>query len=182
MGILDRNTELKQPEATTVEQELKRSRAFGWRDIIVCLAIVGVFLLAKDWLNENFGFTFGDSYDGLAPVLEETRFGITGLDGVTHTFVYVDSDITLHEDLKDYLSTRKGEIVEAQETRKVCSGVYHNEEFGDYQLHVQTRYDNYILVKNADGVILFNLESNDTTRELYNYMMQLRDEQLAKAA
>ena len=104
MGILDRNTELKQPEATTVEQELKRSRAFGWRDIIVCLAIVGVFLLAKDWLNENFGFTFGDSYDGLAPVLEETQFGITGLDGVTHTFVYAESDITLHDGLKDYLT------------------------------------------------------------------------------
>jgi len=181
MGFFDRNTE-QVPEGTSVEQELKRARAFGWRDIIICLAIVGVFLLSKDWLSENFGFTFGDSYDGLAPVLEETQFGIKGLDGEAHTFVYVDSDITLHEGLKDYLNTQKGEIVEAQETRKVDSGVYHNDAYGDYQLHVQTKLDKYIVVKNADGVIVFNLESNDTTQELYNYMMQLRDEQLAKAA
>ena len=46
-----------------------------YRSGIVCLAIVGAFLLAKDWLNENFGFTFGDSYDGLAPVLEEIADG-----------------------------------------------------------------------------------------------------------
>lgn len=181
MGLLDRNT-AQQPEVTTVEQELKRSRAFGWRDVIVCLAIVGVFLLSKDYLKENFGFSFGDSYDGLAPVLEETRFGITGLDGETHTFVYTESDITLHDGLKGFLESEKGEMVEAQETRKVCSGVYHNALYGDYQLHVQIRLSKYILVKNADGVIVFNLESDDTTQELYNYMMQLRDEQLAKAA
>ena len=181
MGFFDRNTE-QVPEGTSVEQELKRARIFGWRDVVICLAIVGVFLLAKDWLNDNFGFTFGDSYDGLAPVLEETQFGIKGLDGVAHTFVYVDSDITLHEGLKDYLNTEKGEIVEAQETRKVCSGVYHNALYGDYQLHVQTKLDKYIVVQNADGVIVFNLESDDTTRELYNYFMELRDEQLAKAA
>ena len=181
MGALDHNTD-RQPEVTTVQQELKRSRFFGWRDIVVCLLIVGVFLLSKDFLKDRFGYTFGDAYDGLRPVLEETQFGITGLDGVTHTFVYAESDITLHEGLKDYLKTDKGELVEGEETKKTLSGLYRNDAFGEYQLHVQTKLDRYILVKNADGVLVFNLESNDTTTELYNYMMELREAQLNGAA
>ena len=49
MGFFDRRTEGEQvPETTTVEQELKRSKFFGWRDVVVCLLIVGVFMLIRD--------------------------------------------------------------------------------------------------------------------------------------
>ena len=184
MGFFDRNTD-QPPEGTSVEQELKRARFFGWRDVIVCLVIVGVFLLIQ---NTEFGQNLSKnvlgvgSYDGLAPVLEEKQFGITGLDGVTHTFVYVDSDIELCSGLKDYLAKDKGEMLEGSETKRVCSGLYRNDAFGDYQLHVQTKLDSYMVVRTADGVIVFNLESNDTTKELYNYFMQLREDQLAKAS
>ena len=177
MDVNDRNRQ-EHPEAASTEQELKRARFSGWRDVIACLVIICIFLLAKDFLAERFGFTFGDSYDGLKPVLEETQFGITGLDGVTHTFVYTESDISLHDGLKAYLKNDKGELVEGQETKKVCSGVYRRADLGEYQLHVQTRLDKYILVRNSDGVLIFNLESNDTTRELYEYFLELRDRQL----
>ena len=177
MGFFNRAVQ-EPPEGYSVEQEIKRSRFFGWRDVVICLLIVGVFLLFR---NTSLGQRFGN-YGGLSPVLEETQFGITGLDGVTHTFVYADSDIELYEGLKDFLATQKGELVEGQETRQVLSGTYRNDAFGEYQLHVQTKLSSYIVVRNADGVLVFNLESNDTTQELYRYFMELREAQLAKQA
>ena len=177
MGFYDRMPD-RQPEVTSVQQELKRSRFFGWRDVVICVVIVGVFLLMRNTgLGQRLGY-----YGGLSPVLEEKQFGITGLDGVTHTFVYADSDIELYEGLKEFLNTQKGETVDAQETRQVYSGTYRNDAFGEYQLHVQIRLNSYIVVHNADGVLVFNLESDDTTQELYRYFMQLREAQLAGQA
>ena len=184
MGFFDRGTGDRMPEATSVEQELKRSRFFGWRDVVVCLLIVGAFILIRNTeLGRNLGKNFlGGGYDGLAPVLEEKQFGITGLDGVTHTFVYAESDIELRDGLKDFLAGEKGERVDGEETKYVCSGTYRNDAFGEYQLHVQKKYDKYIVVHDSNGVLVFNLESNETTTELYQYIMQLRDEQLAGQA
>ena len=64
----------------------------------------------------------------------------------------------------------------------MCSGTFRNAAFGEYQLHVQIKYDKYIVVHDKNGVLVFNLESNETTTELYNYMMQLREEQLSGQA
>ena len=172
MGFFHQTPE-QPPEGTSVEREIKRSRFIGWRDVVICLLIVGFFLLTKN------SFGIADSYGGFRPVLEEKQFGITGLDGVTHSFVYVDSETELHDDLKDFLANRKGEKLEGTETKRACSGTYHNDEYGDYQLHVQSKLKTYIVVRNADGVIVFNLESDDTTKELHRYMNELRDEQLA---
>ena len=180
MGFFDRLPEQQeQQEGTSVEREIKRARAFGWRDVVICLLIVGFFLLSKDFLSSRLGFAVGDSYGGLRPVLEEKQFGITGLDGVTHTFVYVDSEMELHDDLSDYLANEKGELIEGSENKRVYSGTYRNDAFGEYQLHVQIKLHDYIVVRNADGVIVFNLESDETTKELHRYLNELRDEQLA---
>ena len=185
MGFFDK-TEQEQPGApvTSVDQELRRSKFFGWRDVIICLVIVGVFLLTKDFLGLPKDFLgFGDSFGGLKPVLEETQFGVTGLDGVTHTFVYAEADsIELHDDLKDFLAERKGSLVEGDETRTTLSGTYHNDEYGDYQLHVMTKLKTYILVRDANGVLIFNMESDDTTKELHRYCNELRDQQLGSAS
>ena len=177
MGFFDRAEE-RPPEGTSVEREIRRSRFFGWRDVVVCLLTVGVFLLVR---NTGWGQTLG-SYGGLSPVLEEKQFGIIGLDGVTHTFVYAESEIELHDDLKDFLAKEKGELLEGNETRQTYSGTYRNAAFGEYQLHVQVKLKYYMIVRNADGVLVFNLESNETTQELYRYFMELRAEQLNKAA
>lgn len=161
------------PEGTSVRDEIKRAKMFGWRDVIICLLIVGFFLLTKNSLGLG-------SYGGLAPQLEETRFGITGLDGSTHYFTYVDADsIELHDDLKSFDT---GEKVEGQENRATLSGIYRNDAFGEYQLHIQKKLNYYIVVRNADGVLVFNLESDDTTKELHRYIMELRDQQLGNTA
>ena len=171
MGFFNRQQDPDQmPEGTTVSRELKRTSMFGWRDVIICLVIIVVFLCTKN----SFGL---GGYGGFAPALEETRFGITALDGTTHYFTYTEAEsIELRDDMKTF---DRGEKIEGDETRRACSGIYRNSEFGEYQLYVQTKLNNYIVVHAPDGVMVFNLESDDTTKELYRYFNELRDEQLA---
>ena len=167
MGLFNKGTQ-PPPEATSVSYELKRMKMFGWRDVIVCLLIVAVFLLTKD----KFGFGLG-SYGGLVPILEETRFGITDLAGEDHFFSYKDADsIEMFSDLKSF---DKGELVEGTEKRGVISGTYRNSEFGEYQLHVQTKLNNYIVVHDASGVLVFNVESDETTSQLYDVFIEQRN-------
>ncbi len=156
------------PEATSVEQEMKRNRFFGWRDVIVCLLIVGFFLLTKNGLGLGLG-----GYGGLAPVLEETRFGVTGMDGTTHFFTYSEVEsIELRSDLSNFLQNEKGTLVEGKDQKRVCSGLFHNDAFGDYQLHVQTQLHNFIIVHAPDGVLVFALESDETTQSLYEHFIE----------
>ena len=167
MGFFDRQNTEETQESVSVERELKRNKMIGWRDVIICLLIVGFFLLTK---NSFKGFS---GYGGFSPVLEETQFGIVGLDGETHTFVYAEADsIELRSDLKTF---QKGQKISGEETRRACSGVYRNEEFGEYQLHVLSKLNNYIVVRDADGVLVFNIEADETTKALYDYFMEQRD-------
>ena len=154
------------PETASVMEEIKRDRRFGLRDIIVCLLIVGFFLLTKNGLGL-----------GLTPVLEETRFGVTGVDGTTHFFTYSEVEsIELRSDLSNFLQNEKGTLVEGKDQKRVCSGLFHNDAFGDYQLHVQTQLHNFIIVHAPDGVLVFALESDETTKSLYEYFMEQREE------
>ena len=156
------------PETASVMEEIKRDRRFGLRDIIVCLLIVGFFLLTKNGLGLGLG-----GYGGLAPVLEETRFGVTGVDGTTHFFTYSEVEsIELRSDLSDFLRNEKGTLVEGKDQKRVCSGLFHNDAFGDYQLHVQTQLHNFIIVHAPEGVLVFALESDETTQSLYEYFVE----------
>lgn len=171
MGFFDKMNEDRPPEATTVQQEMKRNKFFGWRDVVVCLLIVGVFLIFRD----KTGSFLGLGGAGLEPVLEETRFGITDTEGKTHFFGYAEAEsIELFSDLKSF---DKGEQVDGTATRSLCSGTWRNSAFGEYQLHVQTKLKNYIVVHDAGGVLVFNFESDETTRSLYDYFMEHRDGQ-----
>ncbi len=151
------------PEEVSVEHELKRNKMFGRRDLIICVVIIVFFLLTKNSLS---GGT-------IRPNLEETQFGVIDLDGVEHTFVYADADsIELRTDLRQF---DRGEQISGQETRTCWSGVYRNSEFGEYQLYVLKKSHNFIVVRNADGILAFNVESDDTTQSLYEYIMEQRE-------
>ncbi len=151
-----------EPEEVSVERELKRNKMFGIRDLIWCIIIVVVFLMFKDKLS---GGT-------LRPNFEETQFGVIDLDGVEHSFVYADAEsIELRTDLKRF---DRGEQLSGQETWNCWSGEYRNGEYGEYQLYVQRRLHNFIVVRNDDGILAFNIESDDTTKQLYEYIMEQR--------
>ncbi len=168
MGLFNKLFPGNAPEETTVAAEMRRNKFFGWRDVIVCLLIVGFFLLTKNSLGLG-------NYGGLTPVLEETRFGITDLNGETHFFSYRDADsIELRDDLKSF---DKGEMLDGKENRQVISGTFRNSEFGEYQLHIQKKLNNYIVVRDANGVLVFSIESDETTRLLYENFMEQRSAQ-----
>ena len=154
------------PEEVSVAKEINRIKMFGLRDVIICLLVVGFFMLTKNSFNLG-------GYAGILPTLEETRFGITDLAGKDHFFTYKDADsIELFDDLKSF---DKGELVEGTEKRTVTSGTFRNSEFGEYELHVQTKLHNYIVVHDANGVLVFNVESDDTTKQLYDYFIEQRN-------
>ncbi len=171
MGLFSNAPERSGGEtSTSVYDELKRNKRFAWRDVIICLVIVGFFLLTKN----SFGIGLGN-YGGLVPLLEETRFGITDLEGTQHYFTYDEADsIELRSGLKNF---DKGEQISGKENRLVCSGLYHNSEFGDYQLHAQMKLDKYIVVHDSNGVLVFAVESDETTQTLYEYFMENRSAQ-----
>ena len=167
MGLFNKLSE-QPPSETTVQYEMKRNKRFAWRDVVVCLLIVGVFLLVRGKLG--LGNTGGLSID-----LEETRCGITDLEGTTHYFTYDDAEsIELCDGLKSF---DRGELLSGTENSRVCSGTFRNAEFGDYQLHVQLKLSKYIVVHDAGGVLVFNLESDQTTEQLLDYFLALRSPQ-----
>lgn len=161
MGFFNRTQD--GPEEVSVAREMDRMKRNGIRDVIICVVIVVVFLLTKN----NLGL---GSYGGMVPTLEETRFGITDLAGVEHFFTYKDADsIELFNDLKSF---DRGELVEGTERRGVTSGTFRNSAFGEYQLHVMNKLDSYIVVRDANGVLVFNVESDETTVQLYEYFVE----------
>ena len=170
MGLFNKLFPGNSEQETTVAAEMRRNRFFRLRDVIVFLLIIGFFLLARNSLGlGNFG--------GLTPVLEETRFGITDLNGETHFFTYRDAEsIELRDDLKNF---DQGEMVDGKENRQVLSGTFRNSEFGEYQLHIEKKLNNYIVVHDANGVLVFNIESDETTKILYENLMEQRAKQQA---
>ena len=161
MGFFQQNRTPGENDGFSVEQEYKRAKNSGWRDVILCALIIVLVVLAKD--------TFFSSAE-LTPVLGETEFGIVTPDGETHSFVYAELEaIEFREGLKDF---DRGEPLEGEEARRCWSGIYQNSEFGKYQLYAMSKLDSYIVVHTPDGVIVFNMESDETTKTLYNFFVE----------
>ena len=160
MGGYNQNGFGKMPEATSVQQELKRSKAAGWRDVVICVIIILGFLLYKE--------VRGEETTAVTPRLGETEFTLIALDGTEHRFVYDELDsIELHDDLQSF---DRGTLVRGNEAKRCVSGRYTNDAFGEYELHIMTKLNEYLIVKNADGVMVFNIESDETTQALYDYI------------
>ena len=119
--------------------------------ILIVLIIVGVSVLS--FINGPSGNDFR---------IEEEQFVITGYDQTVLTIAYDDiSHLEYLDSLPDF-----GEAVSVAENGKVLSGTYKNEAYGEYQVHVDTRIDACMLIQTEDVTVLFNVESEDTTKEL----------------
>lgn len=160
MGLLNTGSSSdKEVEQTTVEQELQRSKKTGRRDVIICFVIIILFLLFKNSLGLG----------QISPILGDEEFGIIGIDGETRSFRYDSiASIELREDISSF---KHGELVNGTENKRCWSGVFHNSEFGEYELHVDPRNSKYIVVQNPDGVIVFNIEAPETTQSLYDFIL-----------
>ena len=162
MGLFDR---MKVPAAkdTTVSDELERVTSSHWRNLILGIVIIVLLILFRDTLGLGKGIEVTtDQID--------TQLGVVDIDGNVHTFDYSDvKSVALRTDLKRF---DRGELIDGQENWLVRSGTYRNGEYGEYGLYVMRRLKSFIVVETGDGVIAFNLESDDTTESLYDYLVK----------
>jgi len=157
MGLFGMNRGA-QNESTSVEREYKRAKIAGWRDTIICALVIVAVIFAKDAL---VGAEF-------APVLDETQFSIMLPSGDRRTIVF--DELQRVEYRQGLESFDRGELLSGEEARRCFNGVYKNAEFGEYELYVMTKLDSFIVAHLPDGIVLFNIESDDTTRLLYDLL------------
>jgi len=150
-------------ENATVEYEMKRSRNTGIRDVIICAIIILAVLFYRESTDTR----------EIGPVLGETQFSVVAMDGEEHTFVYAETEsIELLDNLEEF---DRGTMISGNESRRCVSGTFQNEAFGEYELHTLTKLDNYIVVKSSNGVLVFNIESDETTAALYDFFRERID-------
>ncbi len=135
---------------------MRRTTDRSRRNLAISLILVIAFVVIRGVSGEKT----------LVPLLEETQFSIVALDGTTQSFVYAEA-VSI-ELFSDFQSFDRGEPVKATENRRFFSGIYRNAEFGEYQLHATKKLNNYIVVRRPEGVLVINLESDKTTRALYD--------------
>lgn len=60
-----------------------------------------------------------------------------------------------------------GSCVDGTEEELRKNGMWENTAFGQYYLCIYTNIPQYIVLHTTDGVVVFNYESEDTTKKLY---------------
>lgn len=72
--------------------------------------------------------------------------------------------------LTDSLDT--GIMIEGEETKNTLSGLYRNDEFGEYSLHIYTDKTPFIVVQYGDGkTIVFNQGNKRLTNDIYEDLL-----------
>lgn len=149
---------------TSVEQEVKRNKMKAWIDVVLGIVIViGVLLYRESGANAQNTVTFS-----------QTQITITSTEGDTRTILF--DQLESAELFSDFDKFDKGEAVQAKETKKCYSGVYRNEEFGEYYLFVNPKYDNYIVTRQGDEIIIFNYENKESTEDAYHFLQQVMED------
>ena len=146
----------------SVQQEMKRARRTGWRDVIICLVIIVVALLIQE------------SRDPRAISLrlspDEEKLTVLGPDAAEHALVFADVEsVELFTGLQEL---DRGEQLSGESTKTLTSGRFRSDAFGEYELHVMNKLHNYIVARGADGTLVFNFESDETTKVIYDYICE----------
>ena len=103
--------------------------------------------------------------------VNDTLLGVVGTYG-DPTFVSLDEI----EQLQLTETMDFGAQVDGETKDNTMSGVYHNEEFGDYTLHVYHEKAPYIIVKyNGGNILVFNLGRASLTNEMYEDLQNAAD-------
>ncbi len=140
------------------QAQLKRNRWITTLIFILILFFGSLFALR------------GNSGSVMAQV-NDTLLGVVGTYG-DPTFVSLDEI----EQLQLTETMDFGTQVDGETKDNTMSGVYHNEEFGDYTLHVYHEKAPYIIVKyNGGNILVFNLGRASLTDEMYEDLQNAAD-------
>lgn len=151
-------------EGTSLEKELKRSKAKSRLDIIfLAILIIGVLLYREISADKESATEIG-----------RDSIKITAADGVKHVISF--DEVETAELFDDFSAFNMGELVSGGETRKAISAIYRNAELGEYALFVTPKYQKYIVVEVPEETIVFNYRSKEDTEALYNLIRELMEE------
>ena len=102
--------------------------------------------------------------------LDSSMLGVVGSYGDA---VFVPFDEITRLELADTVSF--GRCLEGEEKSNTMSGLYENDPFGRYTLHVYTSGSPYIIIGYGDGnTLVFNQKTEKLTREIYEDLNRSR--------
>ena len=164
MGLFNNGGMDKENSGTSVGQEFRRSKIKGWVDVILCIVIVIVVMLYRENTSSQMTKVMF-SQEGIT-------LSCTEEDSCTIMF----DQFTSVELYSKFSSFDKGEMLRGTDTHSTCTGVFRNEEFGEYYLCVSPKYESCIVVHQPDSVVVFNYESKETTEDAYHFLQQMLDD------
>lgn len=137
--------------------EKKKSRFFSGRTrplTILLLIVIFVFGTVQALSGRS------------GSVIAQLDSDMLGVLGSREQPVFVPFDAITQVWLEDTVAF--GKRVEGEETQNTLSGLYENDAFGVYTLHVYTKSSPYIVVRYGDGdTLVFNQKTEKQTRKFY---------------
>jgi hypothetical protein len=130
-------------------------RGSFWKTIVIWILVIAVLAM----IMQPHRTVSTEGFDG--------RVEIQSRSGYTLDIVYDQVEkIELRENL-DY-----GRIVDGTDEKKEKSGLWENEEFGEYHLCVNEKVDSCIVLWTSSDVLVVNYESDKSTESLYEAILK----------
>lgn len=125
-----------------------------WKNMILWLIVIAAFAF------------FMQPHDTVSLESFDETLKIQGESGYTIDLVYDEiQNVELIENL-DY-----GVMIKGVDENKEKSGIWKNDEFGEYQLCVNAKIDSCIVLHIENGIQVVNYESNKSTESLYEAIL-----------
>lgn len=103
-----------------------------------------------------------------AVTVEENGLSFAAESGYTSSLKWDEVKSVEKRDVLDY-----GTLVEGSDTAKEKSGIWNNEEFGNYELFVSPKISGCIVCTlQSDQVIVLNYESEESTDSFYEAILE----------
>lgn len=131
------------------------------QSIFLCIVILIVFFL----------FFRNNLRESIYVEAAENSLVITAYTGESVTVSY-DSliSVSLSAD------TDLGEMLSGDENLRARCGIWKNESWGKYRLYALKNVSSYIALETADGIIVFNYESDSVTNSIYTAIQTLMEQ------
>lgn len=154
-----RNYSSDMTAAQREQAEQENTRKVTRRNLIVTVAILGAFCVYMMFNNPG----------SISAVMNDEALGVVTLEKKTLAILLKDIDsVELCDNLSEF---DWGVPQSGTANSSSLSGVYVNDTFGEYLLHVNIKIDNYIIVHYNNNILIFNTETTNGTIELYTNIL-----------
>lgn len=124
--------------------------------------LVTIFVIAALFAIGTFQ-TLTGAKGNVSAEMDQVHLGVSGTYGDA---IFVELSTVTEVQLVDSLAF--GTCLEGEETGNTVSGIYANEDLGQYTIHAYTDVPAYILVTYPEGILVFNCETDSRTEDFYD--------------